>query len=125
MVTHERATFAVHDLRWWPGLCWCGVSGRYRHQVVHADQFSVRVKRGDTVHAQVRQAGVLHPALSVSTADEGGDGVQVLSVEDGSASENLKGWTWGMPGKKGTYHALYPRAWTVYEVSTKQAWLGL
>lgn len=43
--------------------------------------------------------------------------MQVLSVEDGSGSEHLKGWKWGMPPSKGTYHALYPRAWTVYEVT--------
>jgi len=40
---------------------------------------------------------------------------RVLSVEDGRESEGLKGWRWGMDARIATYHALYPRAWTVYE----------
>jgi beta-glucosidase 2, glycosyl-hydrolase family 116 N-term len=28
---------------------------------------------------------------------------------------NLQGWDWKLKGDKTTYHALYPRAWTVYE----------
>ena len=27
----------------------------------------------------------------------------------------LNVWKWGMPAEKGTYHALFPHAWTVYE----------
>ncbi|GAB5034529.1 non-lysosomal glucosylceramidase [Nannochloropsis oceanica] len=66
--------------------------GKYQHGTVAADQFSVRVSR----------AGQLPEA-------------RVLSAEDGSGSEGLKGWGWGMDPKTATYHALYPRAWTVYE----------
>ena len=67
-------------------------TGKYRHSIVHADQFSVRVTRGDKVFTQV------------------------LSVEDGKEAEAMKGWKWSMPPSIGTYHALFPRAWTVYEV---------
>jgi non-lysosomal glucosylceramidase len=47
--------------------------------------------------------------------------VQVLSVQDGSKAEALRGWSWGMPGKTATYHGLFPRAWTVYEVKHAHA----
>lgn len=38
---------------------------------------------------------------------------QVLSVEKPSA---LQGWNWGYCGRYAFYHALYPRAWMVYEL---------
>lgn len=36
---------------------------------------------------------------------------QVLSVE---RPPTLQGWNWGYCGEYAFYHALYPRAWTVY-----------
>lgn len=72
---------------------WNLAPGKYRHGAVLADQFSVRVKRAGKVFTQV------------------------LSVEDGRDSEALKGWAWGMRPSAATYHAVFPRAWTVYEVS--------
>ena len=27
---------------------------------------------------------------------------------------SLQGWNWGFNGAHATYHALYPRAWTIY-----------
>ena len=74
------------DFRRW-NLC----PGKYGHGAVLADQFSVRVKR------------------------EGSVFTQVLSVDDGRGSEALRSWAWGMHPRTATYHALYPRAWTVYE----------
>lgn len=38
---------------------------------------------------------------------------QVLSVERPPA---LQGWNWGYCGEYAFYHALYPRAWTVYDL---------
>lgn len=38
---------------------------------------------------------------------------QVLSVERPPA---LQGWNWGFCGEYAYYHALYPRAWTVYHL---------
>lgn len=38
---------------------------------------------------------------------------QVLSVERPSG---LQGWNWGFCGHYAFYHALYPRAWTVYQL---------
>lgn len=30
--------------------------------------------------------------------------------------KSLKTWQWGFPLSQGTYQALYPRAWTVYNI---------
>lgn len=38
---------------------------------------------------------------------------QVLSVE---RPPTLQGWNWGYCGEYAFYHALYPRAWTVYQL---------
>lgn len=38
---------------------------------------------------------------------------QVLSVEHPSV---LRSWNWGLCGSFAFYHALYPRAWTVYQL---------
>lgn len=38
---------------------------------------------------------------------------QVLSVE---RPPTLQGWNWGYCGEYAFYHALYPRAWTVYDL---------
>ncbi|KAG8431056.1 hypothetical protein GDO86_019484 [Hymenochirus boettgeri] len=38
---------------------------------------------------------------------------QVLSVD---RPHTLQGWNWGYSGKHAFYHALYPRAWTVYQL---------
>ncbi|XP_037980164.1 non-lysosomal glucosylceramidase-like [Motacilla alba alba] len=42
---------------------------------------------------------------------------QVLSVERPSS---LQGWNWGYCGRYAFYHALYPRAWLVYELPGQQ-----
>ncbi|XP_030825325.1 non-lysosomal glucosylceramidase-like [Camarhynchus parvulus] len=42
---------------------------------------------------------------------------QVLSVERPSS---LQGWNWGYCGHYAFYHALYPRAWLVYELPGQQ-----
>jgi uncharacterized protein (DUF608 family) len=38
--------------------------------------------------------------------------VHVLREPAGSGIES---WEWNLKGDNSTYHALYPRAWTVYE----------
>ncbi|XP_044300731.1 non-lysosomal glucosylceramidase [Varanus komodoensis] len=64
--------------------------GLYHYKAVVADQFTVCLRRkGQTVYQQV------------------------LSVERPSA---LQGWNWGFCGHYAFYHALYPRAWTVYQL---------
>lgn len=40
---------------------------------------------------------------------------QVLSSHK-KKGKALKAWKWGFPRDKAIYHALYPRAWTVYEI---------
>jgi len=27
----------------------------------------------------------------------------------------MRGWKWGLPPSTASYHALYPRAWTIYD----------
>ncbi|XP_026576561.1 non-lysosomal glucosylceramidase [Pseudonaja textilis] len=78
--------------RGWRGdFCrWQLSPGMYQHRAVTADQFTVCLRRkGRTVYQQV------------------------LSPERPS---RLQGWNWGFCGHYAFYHALYPRAWTVYEL---------
>ncbi len=70
---------------------WQRRPGIYQHGVVWADQFSLFVRRP----GQPGQAQVLHPGAP--------------------ADQSLAAWQWGVPGYRATYHALFPRAWTVYE----------
>nr|XP_056704029.1 non-lysosomal glucosylceramidase [Euleptes europaea] len=78
--------------RGWQGhFCrWQLNPGLYHYQAVVADQFTVCLRRkGRTVYQQV------------------------LSVE---RPGSLQGWNWGFCGHYAFYHALYPRAWTVYQL---------
>ncbi|KAM6469741.1 non-lysosomal glucosylceramidase isoform 3-T3 [Liasis olivaceus] len=78
--------------RGWRGdFCrWQLTPGIYHHRAVVADQFTVCLRRrGRTVYQQV------------------------LSPERPSG---LQGWNWGFCGHYAFYHALYPRAWTVYRL---------
>ncbi|XP_052526135.1 non-lysosomal glucosylceramidase [Tympanuchus pallidicinctus] len=78
--------------RGWRGeFCrWQLNPGIYHYETVITDQFTVCLRRkGQTVYQQV------------------------LSVEKPSA---LQGWNWGYCGHYAFYHALYPRAWMVYEL---------
>lgn len=79
--------------RGWRGdfVRWQLQPGIVHHGRVWADQFSLWVQRPGEPPA----ATVLYPG----------------SPEGGA----LGAWTWGLPAEKGTYHALFPRAWTVYE----------
>ncbi|ESP03323.1 hypothetical protein LOTGIDRAFT_237752 [Lottia gigantea] len=68
------------------------IPGIYRHHTVEADQFIVCIRRnGVTVYQQVLSSQV-------------------------KKGKSLKNWSWGFPGGSATYHALYPRAWTVYDI---------
>ncbi|XP_062984437.1 non-lysosomal glucosylceramidase [Elgaria multicarinata webbii] len=78
--------------RGWRGdFCrWQMNPGLYHYKTVVADQFTICLRRkGRTVYQQV------------------------LSVERPST---LQGWNWGFCGHYAFYHALYPRAWTVYRL---------
>lgn len=79
--------------RGWRGdfRLWQMRPGVFHLQTVFADQFSLFVQRPD----QPAQAQVLFPS----------------HPEDG----NLSSWRWDMNPACGTYHALFPRAWTIYE----------
>ncbi|XP_028657263.2 non-lysosomal glucosylceramidase [Erpetoichthys calabaricus] len=78
--------------RGWRGeFCrWQLNPGMYQYKTVIADQFTVCLRRaGQTIYQQV------------------------LSVE---RPHTLQGWNWGFCGNYAYYHALYPRAWTVYDL---------
>jgi non-lysosomal glucosylceramidase len=80
-------------MRGWQGdfSRWQLQPGKVQFGMVAADQFSVFIQRkGD------------RPT------------VQVLSTRESEQGE-LRGWGWGLTGDKTTYHALFPRAWTVYD----------
>jgi non-lysosomal glucosylceramidase len=70
---------------------WQRRPGITQHGAVWADQFSLFVQRP----GQPGQAQVLFPGRP-------GD-------------KTLAAWQWGMDASQATYHALFPRAWTVYQ----------
>ncbi|KAI4808753.1 hypothetical protein KUCAC02_000799 [Chaenocephalus aceratus] len=78
--------------RGWRGeFCrWQLNPGMYHYETVTANQFTVCLRRGGQTVYQ-----------------------QVLSVE---RPPTLQGWNWGYCGEYAFYHALYPRAWTVYHL---------
>ncbi|KAM9329739.1 non-lysosomal glucosylceramidase [Gastrophryne carolinensis] len=78
--------------RSWRGeFCrWQLIPGLYHYKEVTENQFTVCVqRRGETVYQQV------------------------LSLE---RPNTLQGWNWGYCGNQAYYHALYPRAWAVYNL---------
>ncbi|PVD19748.1 hypothetical protein C0Q70_20239 [Pomacea canaliculata] len=66
--------------------------GIYHYKEVEADQFILTLRRSNKTVYQ-----------------------QVLSSHK-KKGKALKAWKWGFPRDKAIYHALYPRAWTVYEI---------
>ena len=78
---------------------WSLSPGRYRHTVVYPNQFHCKVD----------------------------DKAVVLSAENvADVPESLRCWNWGSKrnidiGERSTYHALYPRSWTVFKDPTNSA----
>ncbi|XP_046562638.1 non-lysosomal glucosylceramidase-like [Haliotis rubra] len=68
------------------------VPGLYDYNVVDADQFTVCIRKNGVTVLQ-----------------------QVLSSYK-KTGKHLKAWNWTFPAGNATYHALYPRAWTVYNI---------
>ena len=79
--------------RGWRGdFCrWALRPGTYSYDIAYADQFSLFVQRD----GKPPSSQVLHPGQP--------------------PSGQLSAWKWNMPASCATYHALFPRAWTVYE----------
>ncbi len=79
--------------RGWQGdFCrWALRPGTYTHDIAFADQFSLFVQRD----GKPPSSQVLHPGQP--------------------PNGQLSAWKWNMPASCATYHALFPRAWTVYE----------
>lgn len=86
--------------RGWRGnfVRWQLRPGIYRYGVVPMDQFSLWVRR------EGRDAGPAEKPQAL-----------VLSPRPARLGEGLGTWNWDLDEAKTTYHALYPRAWTVYE----------
>ncbi|XP_051147380.1 uncharacterized protein LOC127262637 isoform X2 [Andrographis paniculata] len=78
-------------LRWqlFPRIC--------ESKPVLANQFSVFVSR----RSGEKYSSVLCPKSPEIRSDNSAPGIE--------------SWNWNLRGQKSTYHALYPRAWTVYE----------
>jgi len=70
---------------------WSLRPGKYNHNVVDANQFSLRIKRGDIIESVV------------------------LSVIPPTNTSNLKAWNWTLNPNCAVYHAIFPRCWTVYD----------
>ena len=70
---------------------WSLHPGKYSHETVHGNQFSLRIKRGNVIYSKV------------------------LSIFDGKQAEKpLRCWDWGVPADRVTYHSVFPRAWTEF-----------
>lgn len=78
--------------RGWQGdFCrWQLRPGIYEFDTTLADQFIVCIRKNNTTVYQ-----------------------QVLSIHK---PQRLKSWKWGFAGNQAFYHALFPRAWSVYEI---------
>ncbi|BFY98894.1 hypothetical protein BsWGS_01934 [Bradybaena similaris] len=69
------------------------VPGIYHYNVVDVDQFIVCIRKGnDTVYQKV------------------------LSCVPRKRKRALKAWDWTFPPENGLYHALYPRAWSIFTI---------
>ncbi|KAG0504006.1 hypothetical protein HPP92_004078 [Vanilla planifolia] len=76
-------------LQLFPGVC--------EARPVLANQFSVFISR----HDGKRYSTVLSPGNSETLKS--------------SSISGIGSWNWNLSGQKSTYHALYPRSWTVYD----------
>ncbi|XP_052099238.1 non-lysosomal glucosylceramidase-like isoform X1 [Mytilus californianus] len=66
------------------------VPGIYEHTIVPANSFILCIRKNNkTVYQKVLTGG---------------------------KGKHLKSWEWGFPRQNATYHALYPRSWTVYDI---------
>lgn len=73
-----------------PGLC--------EHSPILANQFSIFISRD---HGNKKFASVLAPGYH--------EGLRK------SEAEGVSSWGWNLSGQHSTYHALFPRAWTIYD----------
>lgn len=80
---------------------WSLFPGRYIHKIVHADVFSIRVKRNGVIHATVLS---VHPPENSTSNSMPGMDCSLLST-----------WDWSMGKDCATYYARFPLSWTVYE----------
>ncbi|CAL9055448.1 unnamed protein product [Musa banksii] len=76
--------------------CWQLFPGQCEENPVLANQFSVFISRSDGK----KYSTVLSPRPEILK---------------GSTSPGIESWDWNLSGQNGTYHALYPRSWTVYD----------
>jgi non-lysosomal glucosylceramidase len=70
------------------------------------NQFSAFVSRP----GGVKHSTVLCPSKPQVVKDNGG-----YLCQGQAPNMGIESWDWNMTGEKSTYHALYPRSWTVYD----------
>ncbi|XP_042470867.1 non-lysosomal glucosylceramidase-like [Zingiber officinale] len=76
---------------------WQLLSDQCEENPVLANQFSVFISRPNGK----KYSTVLSPRSS--------------EIPKGSSNPGIESWDWNLSGKNCTYHALYPRSWTVYD----------
>lgn len=108
--------------RGWRGdFCrWQLTPGMYQHRAVAADQVGRAGRRALGLRGAALRCGALTagspfpPQFTVCLRRKDRTVYQqVLSPERPS---RLQGWNWGFCGHYAFYHALYPRAWTIYQL---------
>ena len=80
--------------------------GKVIKKTLHANQFSIRVKRGGVVHCKV--LSVATTLGSSKDADRSNDALR-------APPRLLSSWGWGLDPRCARYHALFPLSSTVYE----------
>ncbi|KAK0057638.1 non-lysosomal glucosylceramidase [Biomphalaria pfeifferi] len=69
------------------------VPGIYHYSTVDADQFIVCIRKNSETKY-----------------------IKVLSCAGKRKKNRLKAWDWSFPPENGVYHALYPRAWSIFNI---------
>ncbi|KAJ7564688.1 hypothetical protein O6H91_02G028700 [Diphasiastrum complanatum] len=84
-----------------PGVC--------AEAPVLANQFSVFVTRGKENGERKKISSVLSPGKPPELGKKGDN------ANKKGDSTGISSWDWTMDGQRSTYHALFPRAWTIYD----------
>ncbi|KAL4556197.1 hypothetical protein LXL04_038840 [Taraxacum kok-saghyz] len=83
----------------------------YEGKPVLANQFSIFVSRpnGDKYSTVLCPPNPKVLKLNESETED------IFGINRESSVDGIGSWDWNFSGEKSTYHALYPRAWTVYD----------
>ena len=100
--------------RGWRGdfVRWQMRPGLYHYGVVPADAFSLWARRED---GRAPDGGPAGPGQALVLGPRPEAGTAASAKADRSRANALAAWKWDLDPRKATYHALFPRAWTVYD----------